>query len=144
MPKRVLDIGNCDPDHAAIRRMIEGTFDAHVDRAGVAGRGNGVAPGHYDLVLVNRKLDIDYSDGLTIIERIKADAELGAVPVMMITNYADHQKAAVGAGDLSGFGKLETRCSGNARTAGRGIGFAGRPAIARAGRGGRFTSVRLA
>ena len=61
----------------------------------------------FDLVLVNRKLDIDDSDGLEIIERIKADPQLAGTPCMLITNYAEHQQAAVAAGALAGFGKKE-------------------------------------
>jgi hypothetical protein len=30
MSKRVLDVGNCVPDHAAIRRLLETTFHADV------------------------------------------------------------------------------------------------------------------
>ena len=106
MPKRVLDVGNCDPDHASIRRMIEGRFEAAVDRAEklddalVALRSRA-----YDLVLVNRKLDIDYSDGLAVIQAIKADAALAATPCMLVTNHAEHQQTAVAAGAEPGFGK---------------------------------------
>jgi len=58
-------------------------------------------------VLVNRKLDCDYSDGVDVIRQIKADPELAEIPVMLITNYAEHQEAAVAIGALRGFGKLE-------------------------------------
>lgn len=63
--------------------------------------------GKYDLVLVNRKLDEDYSDGMEIVKAIKADAELGSVPVMLITNYCQHQEEAIAAGAIRGFGKME-------------------------------------
>ena len=59
------------------------------------------------VVALNRKLDADYSDGLEIIKTIKADAKLSAIPCMLITNYADHQDAAVAAGAHRGFGKKE-------------------------------------
>ncbi len=58
-------------------------------------------------MLVNRKLDADHSDGLEIIQRIKADAELAGVNVMLVTNYAEHQERAVAAGAAPGFGKSE-------------------------------------
>ena len=108
MTKRVLDVGNCVPDHASIRSLIENNFDAKVvqahgpDDALAALRGGGI-----DLVLVNRKLDRDYTDGLDIIRQIKADAELAATPCMLITNHADQQQLAVQAGAELGFGKLE-------------------------------------
>ena len=108
MAKRVLDVGNCVPDHTSIRALIEDNFDAKVvqthgpDDTLAALRSGGI-----DLVLVNRKLDRDDSDGLDIIRQIKADAELAATPCMLITNHADQQALAVQAGAELGFGKLE-------------------------------------
>lgn len=108
MPRRVLDVGNCSMDHGAIRAMLEKSFGAEVvqahgeqDAVGLLGREK------FDLVLVNRKLDQDYSDGLEIIKTIKKDARLSAVPCMLITNYPEHQEAAVAAGAVPGFGKKE-------------------------------------
>jgi two-component system chemotaxis response regulator CheY len=63
--------------------------------------------GPFDLVLVNRKLDCDYSDGLDVIRAIKADSAVGGVPVMLVTNYPEHQEAAIAVGAVRGFGKLE-------------------------------------
>lgn len=59
-----------------------------------------------DLVTVNRKLDRDYSDGLDVIKKIKSDPEVGSVPVMLVTNYDEHQQEAMDAGAVMGFGKL--------------------------------------
>jgi two-component system chemotaxis response regulator CheY len=56
---------------------------------------------------VNRKLDQDYSDGLEIIQAIKADPQLAETPVMLITNFPQYQEQAVAAGALPGFGKKE-------------------------------------
>ena len=106
--KLVLNVGQCSPDHAAICRLIQGRFDATVVPA--VGAGDTFAAlrkEKFDLVLVNRKLDADYSDGLEIIRQIKADPRLAAVPVMLITNYPEHQAEAVAAGAEPGFGKLE-------------------------------------
>jgi CheY-like chemotaxis protein len=108
MSKRVLDVGNCVPDHAAIRRLLESTFQAEVVQAdNSASAFAAFKTGPFDLVLVNRKLDIDYSDGLDIIKQIKADPTLAAVPCMLITNYPDQQQLAVVAGAVPGFGKKE-------------------------------------
>ena len=63
--------------------------------------------GGVDLVLINRKLDIDYSDGVAILKVIKADPHLSTIPVMIITNYPEHQEAAVALGAEYGFGKLQ-------------------------------------
>lgn len=107
MKKRVLDVGNCGPDHAAIKRLM-GRFDAEVVQAdGPVDALAALRAGGIDLVLVNRKLDMDYSDGIEVIRQIKADSELAATPVMLITNYPEHQDAAEQLGALRGFGKLE-------------------------------------
>lgn len=106
MPKRVLDVGNCVPDHSAIRRLVEKNFDAQVLQAHHADDAlQTLRAGEVHLVLVNRKLDIDYTDGLEIIKLIKADPQLQQVPVMMVTNLPDHQEIAVQAGAEPGFGK---------------------------------------
>jgi two-component system chemotaxis response regulator CheY len=62
---------------------------------------------HFDLVLVNRKLDRDYSDGIEVIRKLKADPDAASVPVMLVTNYPEHQASAVAIGAIPGFGKLE-------------------------------------
>ncbi|HEY2415913.1 MAG TPA: response regulator [Pirellulaceae bacterium] len=108
MPKRVLDIGNCVPDHAAIRRLLETTFRADVTQVDDGpGALAALRKEPFDLILVNRKLDIDYSDGLEIIQQIKAHPKLAAIPCMLITNYPDQQQLAVAAGAEPGFGKKE-------------------------------------
>src|SRR5688500_12182495 len=105
--KRVLDVGNCVPDHAAICSALKKHFGAEVAQAHGPGDAlTALRKEKFDLVLVNRKLDQDYSDGLEIIKQIKADQSLAATPCMLITNYAEHQAAAVAAGAEPGFGKL--------------------------------------
>lgn len=107
MPKRVLDIGNCVPDHAAIRRLVEGQFGAQLLQADAFDDAAALLrQTPCDLVLVNRKLDIDYSDGLDVIRRLKADPELAAIPVMLVSNYPEAQAEAVTVGAVEGFGKL--------------------------------------
>jgi len=106
--KRVLDVGQCVPDHAAIRRLMEGTFGAEVVQThGLDDTLAALRGGHFDLVLINRKLDADYSDGIEILKRIKAEPPISAVPVMLITNYPEYQQASIAAGGEPGFGKAE-------------------------------------
>jgi CheY-like chemotaxis protein len=110
MRKTILDVGNCGPDHAAISAMLRQAFDAEVLQADQWSDAYATLQArHVDLVLVNRKLDIDYSDGIEIIRRLKADPVFQSIPVMLITNYAEHQQAAVAIGAEYGFGKLELR-----------------------------------
>src|SRR5665213_2918019 len=97
--KRVLDVGQCVPDHAAIRRLLEGNFKANVVQAHDSSEAmEQLRNGQFDLVLINRKLDLDYSDGIEILKQIKADSQVAHVPVMLVTNYSEHQDAAVLAG----------------------------------------------
>lgn len=108
MMKQVLDVGQCPPDHAAIRTLIEDHFDARVTQAHLPGDTLAALRGApFDLVLVNRKLDADYSDGLAVIRQIKADEQLKHVRCMLITNFPEHQQLAIAAGAEQGFGKLE-------------------------------------
>jgi CheY-like chemotaxis protein len=108
MLKRVLDVGQCGPDHATIRDFLAHYFDCELVRThGGEDTFRELDAGPFDLVLINRKLDADYSDGIDIIHRMKADPKTAGVPVMLVTNYPEHQDAAVAAGALRGFGKLE-------------------------------------
>lgn len=107
--KRILSVGQCGPDHAAITGFLARCAPgAQVDTAKLpADTMEKLRAGPYDLVLINRKLDEDYSDGVEILRAIKADPALKETPVMLVTNYAEHQAAAVAEGALHGFGKLE-------------------------------------
>lgn len=92
----------------AIRNYLTRNFDCEIvqvdDGAGALAE---LKRGPFDLVLVNRKLDIDYSDGIDVIRALKAEPQVAPVPVMLVTNYPEHQDAAVAEGAIRGFGKLE-------------------------------------
>ncbi len=108
MTKRVLDVGQCGPDHAAIRRLVQGAFGAEVVQADHLGDAlAALRKQSFDLVLINRKLDIDYSDGMEVLHAIKAEPDFAAVSIMLVTNYPEHQQAAIAAGAEPGFGKAE-------------------------------------
>ncbi|PHS10125.1 MAG: response regulator [Blastopirellula sp.] len=107
MPKQVLDVGNCVPDHASIKSMLEKNFGVTVLQThGPEDTMQLLKETKVDLILINRKLDRDYTDGMITLNQIKSDAELANTPVMLITNFDDHQDAAEAAGALRGFGKL--------------------------------------
>lgn len=108
MPKRVLDVGQCGPDHAAIRAYLTRNFECEVVQVDDGPTASAeLKRGNFDLVLVNRKLDCDYSDGVDVIQSLKADPATANVPAMLITNYPEHQQAALAVGAVLGFGKLE-------------------------------------
>lgn len=106
MTKRVLDVGQCGPDHSAISRMLNEHFDVQVVQTHLEPDTlHAMKTASFDLVLVNRKLDRDYSDGMQIIERILADEGTSDTPVMLVSNYSEYQEAAVQLGARYGFGK---------------------------------------
>ena len=108
MPKRVLNVGQCGVDHSGISQFLGRHFDVDVEPAhNLSDTMQKLRSGQFTLVLVNRKLDADYSDGIEIIETIKADSELADVAVMLVSNFADAHQQAVAAGAEYGFGKAE-------------------------------------
>jgi CheY-like chemotaxis protein len=110
MPKIVVDCGNCGPDYNAIRQMVQANFDAVVLQThGLEDTLELLSQRHVDLITVNRKLDRDYTDGMDVIRGIKADARYADLPVMLVTNYEEHQEAAEKEGAVRGFGKLSVR-----------------------------------
>ena len=107
MPKVLLDCGNCGPDFNSIRQMASSTFGATVLQAhGAEDAIEILRERDVDLVTVNRKLDRDYTDGIEVIKQIKADDRIASIPVMLVTNYQEHQDTAVAIGCVRGFGKL--------------------------------------
>lgn len=108
MTKRVLDVGNCAADHAAIRRLLERHFQAAVHAADTADEAAAALDRQsYDLVLVNRVLDLDGSDGLELIRRLRGCPQHADLPLMLVSNYASYQQQAVAAGAWVGFGKSD-------------------------------------
>jgi CheY-like chemotaxis protein len=108
--KRVLDVGQCSPDHWSIKHLLEGELGAEVVQAHLVPEALAqLRQGDFALVLVNRKFDADYSDGLELIRKIKSDPALADTPVMLVSNYPDSQAEAVAAGAEPGFGKAELR-----------------------------------
>ena len=108
MKRAVLDVGNCGPDHAAISRVLNNHFDVDIVHThGMQDTVDALRARPFDLVLVNRIMDRDGAEGLDIIQHIKQDDNLASIPLMMITNYAQHQTEAVAVGAAHGFGKLE-------------------------------------
>lgn len=107
MPKTVLDCGNCGPDFNSIRQMVSSQFGASIVQAhGAQDAIELLKSKDIDLVTINRKLDRDYSDGMEVLKAIKADPDVANVPVMIVTNYEEHQESAMAAGAVRGFGKL--------------------------------------
>lgn len=108
MAKRVLDVGQCDFDHSNISSLLREHFGATVDRAHLANDAlELLQENQYDLVLINRLLDRDHTEGTVLLETIKSNEQLKETTVMLVTNFEDHQQRAVESGAALGFGKAE-------------------------------------
>lgn len=106
MPKQVLSVGNCGFDHRALAQLLQREFSAETVAAHSAAEALQAArEAEYALVLVNRIFDADGYEGLQLIKALKSDDATSSLPVMLITNYADHQATALAAGAEPGFGK---------------------------------------
>jgi len=106
--RKVLSVGQCDPDSAALARFLGQHFSVAIERAALPDEAlDKLRSGPYDLVLINRKLDADYTDGAEILKAIKNDEALAKTPVMVVSNYEEAQLQAVALGAEYGFGKLE-------------------------------------
>jgi two-component system, chemotaxis family, chemotaxis protein CheY len=110
MTKNVLDVGNCSFDHRNIKQLIESHFDASVIRAYT--QEDAIATLRrvdIALVLVNRVLHQDGSEGFDLIAQIKSDSLMKGVPTMLISDFEDYQQRAIKAGAEPGFGKKTLR-----------------------------------
>lgn len=105
----VLDVGQCDYDHGRIRSFLE-VMGCEVKRAhSAADATNALSHGVVSLVLVNRILDRDGSDGIALIADLakQGSQQPSAPTVMLISNYPEYQEKAVALGAAYGFGKSE-------------------------------------
>ena len=106
--KRILNVGQCDLDHGSIEKFLADHFDVIVERTESLDDSLTILGKQaFDLVLINRILDVDGSDGLAIVRAIREAPERYSGPVMLVSNYAEAQDAAVAVGASRGFGKAE-------------------------------------
>ena len=106
--KTVLSIGQCRPDQAAISHYLTSHFGARVLTADLPTDAYQlIGSESFDLILVNRKLDADYSDGMEIVRNLCTDEATAEIPVMLVSNFAEWQEKAVEMGAVYGFGKAE-------------------------------------
>jgi CheY-like chemotaxis protein len=104
--KRVLNVGQCAADNWNISRTLEREFGVEVVPVSTATEAlTMLRQESFALLLVNRILDWDGSSGLDLIRKVKVDDKLAAVPIMLVSNYADAQQQAEKAGAAPGFGK---------------------------------------
>ncbi len=104
MNVRILDIGQCGFDHAAIVDFLQHIVSATVESAATGAEAEKlVRQNPYQLVLVNRILDADGSSGIDLIQRLCKIPN--CPPVMLVSNLPEAQAGALAAGAVQGFGK---------------------------------------
>ncbi len=102
----ILSVGQCGFDHRSISSYLADQFAAEVERVdSMEDTRDAMKSVRYDLVLVNRILDENGSSGLELIRALKHVPALADVPVMLVSDHADAQKAALNLGASPGFGK---------------------------------------
>lgn len=105
---RVLSVGQCGFDSASIERLFSTAFSAEVESVAAGPDAMGrLKSEKFDLVLVNRRLDLDGSSGVALLEKLHSEAP--DVPMMLVSDKADAQADAVAKGALPGFGKSALR-----------------------------------
>jgi response regulator RpfG family c-di-GMP phosphodiesterase len=106
--RKVLDVGQCNPDHSRISKFLKREFDVEVQRAYSFDEAvKSALDTPFDLILINRILDADGTAGMAILHELKSQPSTADVPVMIVSNYQDAQDTAVESGAVRGFGKSE-------------------------------------
>ncbi|GIX42245.1 MAG: transcriptional regulator [Leptospiraceae bacterium] len=107
--KVVMNVGQCFPDHLSIKKLFDklGVELEKIDIPEEVIKLLKENKNKYALVLINRKIDLDYSNGIDLIKKIKNDPDIKDIPVMLVSNYKEAQEEAVRYGALYGFGKAE-------------------------------------
>ncbi len=106
LQKKILDVGNCGPDHHRFSQFVREHFGATVTPVDDLEQAlTALENDSFDLIVVNRLLDRDGSEGLVVIESLKSNADYASIPTMMVTNFPEHQTTAQAAGAVPGFGK---------------------------------------
>ena len=106
--KKVMSVGQCNPDHFALSEFLKRNFECEVIRIDSTEEAlEKLKSENIDLVLVNRKLDIDYTDGTILIDKMKEDQNFNIIPIMLVSNYPEYQQEAVSKGALWGIGKQD-------------------------------------
>ena len=104
--QRVLSIGQCGMDHGFLSRLFQSEFGLAVDGASTLREAERLLQaGTYALILVNRKLDLDGSSGLPVLESLLEQHP--GIPAMLVSNYPDAQQQAIELGAAPGFGKAQ-------------------------------------
>jgi choline dehydrogenase-like flavoprotein len=108
MATKIALVGHCGPDSSYLRMVCaKAAKDVQVLMADDQSELDDVLGQGVDLVLFNRELGYGFQDkmGVDAIRRLRALSP--GLKMMLVSNYADAQAAAVANGALPGFGKRE-------------------------------------
>jgi two-component system, chemotaxis family, chemotaxis protein CheY len=108
MGKKIALVGHCGPDSSYLRIVVSrAAKDAHVLSADDGRELTQVLSEGVDLLLLNRQLDYGFDDneGVAVIRKLRP--HYPNVKMILVSNYADAQAAAVAEGALPGFGKRD-------------------------------------
>jgi ActR/RegA family two-component response regulator len=108
MPKRVALIGHCGPDSSYLKMAVSAAErGTQVIACDDDAELQELIKGGLHLLLFNRVLDFGFpeEEGVAVIRRLRA--QYPNLKMMLVSNFADAQTAAVKAGALPGFGKKD-------------------------------------
>ncbi|MGI9519233.1 MAG: response regulator [Pirellulaceae bacterium] len=123
--QKVLDVGQCGPDHARIAHLLRQHFDVEVHQAESVDEAiQQIDASPWDLILLNRVFDATGSHGLEMLRSLKSNESTARIPVMLVSNFPDAQTEAVSAGAVQGFGKASLNAPGTLEALRRALGDA--------------------
>ncbi len=106
MTRKVLNVGQCAFDTGQITNLLTKHFSVEITPAADHSSAVQLAKqSDFDLILINRVLDSTGTEGMEVLQALKDDPTTQQTPVMIVSNFAEAQDAAVQAGAVPGFGK---------------------------------------
>ncbi|MDB2318242.1 hypothetical protein OAK85_02615 [Mariniblastus sp.] len=104
--QKLLIVGQCDFDFQRISFVLSKIYNIEIHRADLFDDAiQSALDQPYDLILINRLMDLDRSEGMAILHELKSNPQTESTPTMIISDYQEAQDAAVAAGANPGFGK---------------------------------------
>jgi CheY-like chemotaxis protein len=106
--KKVLLVGHCGPDSSYLRMTVKNALgDVKILAADDQRELRAALDGGVDLILFNRELGYGFDEdlGVDVIRWLKPNYP--SLKMILVSNYAEAQRAAIEAGALPGFGKRE-------------------------------------
>src|SRR5579875_331621 len=108
MSKKVLLVGHCGPDSSYLRMTIrQADPSAMLLSADDQNELNSALKQGVDLILFNRELGYGFDRELGVAAIQELTSAKSNIKMMLVSNFAEAQAAAVAAGALPGFGKRE-------------------------------------